>query len=109
MAFGTLRKLLFPALAGLMLVLPQDVSGESRGQNCKRNQDCALDAFQSGEIRPLTEVLAVAREKVPGEVVKVELDREDEIWVYEIKILTPSGRRREVEINARTLAVIKVD
>ncbi len=79
------------------------------GQDCKRSQDCALDAFKSGEIRPLSEVLAVARAKVPGEVVKIELEHDDGIWIYEIKILTPSGRRREVEINARTLAIIKVD
>ena len=67
------------------------------------------DAFKSGQIKPLSEVLAVVRAKVPGEVVKVELDREDGIWVYEIKVLTPSGRRREVEINAHTLAIIKID
>jgi uncharacterized membrane protein YkoI len=42
-------------------------------------------------------------------VVKVELDREDGIWVYEIKILTTSGRRRTVEINAETLAVMEID
>jgi uncharacterized membrane protein YkoI len=29
--------------------------------------------------------------------------------VYEIKVLTRSGRRREVEINAQTLAVIKIE
>jgi uncharacterized membrane protein YkoI len=79
------------------------------GEDCKRNQDCALEAFQRGEIKPLSEVLAVARAKVPGEVVKIELDREGGIWVYEIKILTASGRIRELEINAKTLAIIKVE
>lgn len=87
----------------------QDAIGGDRKHDCKRSQDCALDAFKSGEIRPLPEVLAAARAKVPGEVVKIELEREDGIWIYEIKILTPSGRRREVEINAQTLAIIKID
>ena len=77
--------------------------------NCKKEQDCALQALKSGEIRPLTDVLAVAREKLPGEVIKVELDRDDGVWVYEIKVLTESGKRREIEINAQTLAVIKID
>lgn len=76
---------------------------------CKRSQDCALQALKSGEIRPLTDVLAVARDKLPGEVIKVELDRDDGVWVYEIKVLTSSGKRREIEINAQTLAVIKID
>lgn len=78
-------------------------------EDCKRNQDCALEAFQRGEIKPLSEVLAVARARLPGEVVKIELEREDGIWVYEIKILTASGRVREIEINAKTLAIIKVE
>jgi uncharacterized membrane protein YkoI len=78
-------------------------------KDCKREQDCALNAVSGGEIRPLTEVLAVAKEKLPGEVIKVELEREDGIWVYEVKVLTTSGRRREIEINAKTLAVIKID
>ncbi len=92
--------------AAILIAAPH---GPAIAQDCKRSQDCALDAFSSGQIRPLSEVLAVARAKVPGEVVKIELEREDGIWVYEIKILTPNGRRREVEINARTLAIIKID
>lgn len=77
--------------------------------DCPRSQDCALNAFKNGEIRPLPEVLTVAHEKLPGEVVKIELERENGTWVYEIKVLTPSGKRREIEINAQTLAVIKID
>jgi len=81
----------------------------AKDDKCKREQDCALQALKSGEIRPLTDVLAVAREKLPGEVIKIELDRDDGVWVYEIKVLTDSGKRREIEINAQTLAVIKID
>jgi uncharacterized membrane protein YkoI len=106
------RTLLTEGLFALLCAaaaLPQGAAAEDRRPDCKRSQDCALDAFKSGQIRPLSEVLAVAREKVPGEVVKVELEREDGAWVYEIKILTPSGRRREVEIDAHTLAIIKID
>jgi uncharacterized membrane protein YkoI len=103
--FSSSRLGLLFALAVAALALPPLAAGE----DCKRNQDCALDAFQRGEVRPLSEVLAVARGKFPGEVVKVELEREDGIWVYEIKILTASGRVRELEINAKTLAILKVE
>jgi uncharacterized membrane protein YkoI len=99
------RLVLLLAIGIVALVLPPRALGE----DCKRNQDCALGAFQRGEVRPLSEVLAVARARFPGEVVKVELEREDGIWVYEIKILTASGRVRELEINAKTLAIIKVE
>ena len=100
---------LLPALVCVLMSVPQVAAGRDRDDGCRRSQDCALGAFKSGEIRPLSEVLSVARAQVPGEVVKVELEREDGIWVYEIKVLTPSGRRREVEINAHTLAIIKID
>ncbi|MDH7796266.1 putative membrane protein YkoI [Beijerinckia sp. GAS462] len=91
-------------MAGLLSV--QHVQGAS---DCDGSQNCALDARKQGEIRPLSEVLAVARQRLPGEVIKIELDRDDGVWVYEIKILTPRGRRREIEINAQTLEVIKSD
>jgi uncharacterized membrane protein YkoI len=109
MMFNGPRRWLLGAALGIAVALPQVATGEDRSPDCKRSQDCALDAFKSGEIRPLTEILAVAREQVPGEVVKVELEREKGVWVYEVKILTPAGKRREVEINAQTLAVIKID
>ncbi|GLK78993.1 PepSY domain-containing protein [Methylopila turkensis] len=73
------------------------------------DQDEARRALERGEIRPLEEVLAAARARVSGDVVKIELDRDDDLWVYEIKILTPSGARREVEIDARSLRVLEVD
>jgi uncharacterized membrane protein YkoI len=98
------RHALFLAFACAALALPP-----AAAKDCKRNQDCALEAFQRGEIKPLSEVLAVARAKLPGEVVKIELEREDGIWVYEIKILTASVRVREIEINAKTLDIIKME
>jgi uncharacterized membrane protein YkoI len=42
-------------------------------------------------------------------VVSVELEHDDGRWVYEIKILTATGKRREVEIDARSLQVLEVD
>lgn len=73
------------------------------------DQDQARRALERGEIRPLDQVLAVARKALPGDVVKVELDEDDGRWIYEIKILTPGGERREVEIDARSLRVLEID
>ncbi|MFC3124991.1 PepSY domain-containing protein [Pseudoroseomonas globiformis] len=78
-------------------------------RGCRNEQDCARQALQRGEIRPLEEVLAVARRAVPGDIVGVELDRDDGMWIYEIKVLTERGRRREIEIDARTLRVLEID
>lgn len=107
MPFANLKSLAL--LVALTMAAVTSASQFASADDCKRSQDCALDAFKSGEIKPLPDVLAVAREKIPGEVVKIELDREKGAWVYEVKILTPSGKRRKVEIDASTLAIVKMD
>lgn len=80
----------------------------ARDDRCRRDQDCAREALVHGEIRPLSEVLGVVRDKVPGDIIEIELDREDGIWVYEVKVLPPSGRRKKLEIDARTLEILKI-
>jgi len=105
---GRLRIGTLGILIGVAAILPASLPAQDRATDCKREQDCALGAVKGGEIRSLPDVLAVAREKMPGEVVKIELEREKGVWVYEIKILTRSGQRREIEINAQTLDVIKI-
>lgn len=73
------------------------------------DQDQARRALERGEIRPLDQVLDAARKALPGDVVKVELDEDDGRWIYEIKILTSGGERREVEIDAKSLQVLEID
>ncbi|WP_233022275.1 PepSY domain-containing protein [Rhodopseudomonas boonkerdii] len=105
---GILIGTVLGALIAGSVTMPSAIAKDDKS-DCKRAQDCALQALRSGEIRPLNDVLAIARDKLPGEIIKIELDRDDGIWVYEIKVLTESGKRREIEINAQTLAVIKID
>lgn len=81
----------------------------SKAERKRAEQDAIRKAVQRGELLPLPRVLAIAQAKVRGEVVKVELEHESWGIKYEVKILTPSGRVREVEINARTGAVLKIE
>ena len=73
--------------------------------------------LQQGEILPLAKVLEVVRQHVPGDVIEVELERDDDedgkpravpVWEYEIEVLTASGVVRKVKIDARTGVVLKV-
>jgi uncharacterized membrane protein YkoI len=73
------------------------------------DQDRARAALERGEIRPLDQVLAAAKAAVPGDVVKLDLKQKKDVWLYRLKILTPSGKRREVKIDAKTLAIIDSD
>lgn len=89
----------------------EKVSGNkmTKAERKQAEQDAIRKAVQRGELLPLPRVLAIAQAKVPGEVIKIELDNEPWGIKYEVKILTPSGRVREVEINARTGAVLLIE
>jgi uncharacterized membrane protein YkoI len=52
--------------------------------------------------------IQIALQRVPGQVIKVELDYENGILVYEIDIRTPSGIY-EVHVNAANGQVLKVE
>ena len=69
----------------------------------------ARAALERGEIRPLDAVLAAAKSAVPGDVVAVDLKRDDGRWLYKLRILGPDGRRRDVKIDAGSLKVIDDD
>lgn len=92
----------------LTLVLVGGLAGAVPAR-AEDDQDRARTALERGEVRPLGEVLAAARAAVPGDVVDVRLRRKKDRWRYELKVLTPAGKRREVEVDARTLAILDTD
>lgn len=84
-------------------------STSEKAERKRAEQDAIRKAVQRGELVPLPRVIAIAQARVPGEVVKIELEYEEQGIEYEVKILTRSGRVREVEIDARSGAVKKVE
>lgn len=98
------RGALAAAFAGLLCVAAPTPSFAGRDDHI-----AARAALQRGEILPLNAVLDIALRAVPGDVIDVELDREDDGWEYEIKVLTPTGRVREVTLNARTGAILEIE
>ena len=71
------------------------------------DHDRARRAVEQGLILPLKDILAKAQQIHPGQVIKAELDDEDGIVVYELKILSNDGRVMEVIYNARTGELLK--
>lgn len=69
----------------------------------------AQQARERGEILPLERILALVRARVGGDVVKVELDRDDGIWVYELKVIDGRNRLLEVEVDARTGEILEIE
>ncbi|MFN4178387.1 PepSY domain-containing protein [Phenylobacterium sp.] len=58
-------------------------------------------------VLPLVRILAIAGRDTPGEVIKVELEDDDDELHYELDILTPEGRTIEMKVDARTGAIIE--
>ena len=75
----------------------------------KNEHNVVREALQRGEVLPLVKILAIANQQVPGDVIEVELEDEKSALVYEIKILTSTGRVREVKIDARTGQVLTIE
>lgn len=100
-----LRAALLAAVA-LAFATPALADGE-RGRS--GDHDEALSAVERREALPVTRIIGIAQGAVPGEIVEIELEREHERLIYEVKILARSGRVREVEIDARTGAVLRVE
>jgi uncharacterized membrane protein YkoI len=74
-----------------------------------QEHDTVREALRRGEVLPLVKILAIANKQVPGDVIEVELEDEDRALIYEIKILTSTGRVREVKIDARTGTVLTIE
>ena len=92
-----------PALIALAVLL--SAASPALADELRRDQDEAREAVERGAIRPLEEILAKLRERFPGEIVKVKLEHEHGIWVYEFRLLEPQGRLREITVDAATGAV----
>lgn len=57
---------------------------------------------KSKQLIPLEQLLLQHRDSLQGRIVDVELERENQRWVYEIKVLTERGRRREFYFDGTT-------
>jgi uncharacterized membrane protein YkoI len=75
----------------------------------RAEHDLVREALKRGEVQPLTTILATAAQAVPGDVIEVELEEDDDVLVYDIKVLTAQGRVREVKIEASTGKVLEVE
>ena len=68
----------------------------------------ALHAVQSGQVLPLTTVLERLAAQHPGQVLEVELERDAQQWIYEIKLLTADGQLLKLKLDAGTAEVLRL-
>lgn len=90
----------------LMLTAAPALAGDDHRP---KDHETARAALSRGEIQPLSKILALAAARARGDVIKVELEDEKGRLIYEVKLLGKDGRVREVELDARSGAVLKVE
>jgi uncharacterized membrane protein YkoI len=82
--------------------------GAAHAESKQHDQDVTRQAVERGEIRPLTDILAAIRDKLPGEVVGVEIEQKTGRWLYELRVADPKGRLFEVYVDARSGAIDRI-
>jgi uncharacterized membrane protein YkoI len=73
------------------------------------DHDFAKSALEQGRVLPLADIIAKVSRQVPGKVIEVELEDEDGSLVYDLKVLSPQGRLQEIEVNAATGKILKIE
>lgn len=98
------RSVIFAALAVVTILGSVRMPARADDDDAER----VRQAVEKGEIRPLSDILAETRSKLPGDVVGVEIEREDGRWQYEFKVVDGQGRLFEVYVNAQTAVVERI-
>lgn len=86
---------------------PSAASTDKAAQKAARRKarEDALDALRRGEILPLVRILDIASRHLPGDTIEVEFKGGP---VYEVKVLTADGSIREIVLDARTGALVRI-
>ncbi|MGF1753966.1 hypothetical protein L4C33_10255 [Vibrio makurazakiensis] len=87
--------------------LVQDVHKQGTRIEFEEDQDEVYDAVQSGLIRPFSELYDAIESQLHGRVIKVELEEDDDEWIYELKLVHDNNVIK-VEYNATTLEMIEI-
>lgn len=86
----------------LFLVLTGSVSARDL------SQDEALRLREQGRIIPLEQLLSLVEARHPkSSLLEVELEEDDDIYIYEVELATREGVVRELEIDASTGKILQ--
>ncbi|HUH59228.1 MAG TPA: PepSY domain-containing protein [Candidimonas sp.] len=90
------------ALLGAMAPL-----AASHGHSHEDDHEQARRALEAGQVLPLRAVMDQVERDIPGQIVKIEFDEDDGIWIYKIKVLRRDGKLIKLKIDARNGAILK--
>jgi uncharacterized membrane protein YkoI len=87
------------ALAAVLLATVA-IAGPGRADD-GHDHDRARQALEAGEILPLKTILDRVEREYPGQVLGVELERQDTRWIYKIRVLRSGGTMLGLKLDGR--------
>lgn len=84
------------------------VAGSRVGERERRDHPGAVN-LQGRLVIELGAAIDKATRLVPGEVLKVEIESEDERYIYEVKVLARNGQVRKVKLDAQNGSLIEIE
>lgn len=72
------------------------------------DQDRAREAVQSGQVKPLNQILKAVRKQYKGEVLDAQLLDLGGTWIYRVRILTKDGQVLDVGVDGQSGQIIDV-
>ncbi len=96
---NTSRVLSILAAAGLSAAVLMS-AGTASADSDRLRQGEVRQLREAGKILPMETILERARTAQPGQIVEVELEREDGRYVYEVKLIDDGDRVHELELDA---------
>lgn len=97
------------ALLGVFFYVSTIGAGFADDDNDANSLDHVHMAVKRGEIKPLGELLGKLHSQFPGDVIDVEIERENSKWIYEFKLVSDSGRLLEIYMDAATGKILDVE
>lgn len=73
-----------------------------------KDHERARQALEAGEVLPLSDILNQVERDYPGQILEVEMEREDGVWVYEIKLLRENGALLKMKLDAGDGTLLKI-
>ena len=83
---------------------PGEHHGDRRGHGDRHDDDhdAVRAAVERGEIKPLAQLLDQVKDKLPGDITGVEIERKHGLWLYEFRVIDKQGRLFDVYVDAQS-------
>jgi uncharacterized membrane protein YkoI len=65
-------------------------------------------ATESGQIRPLSEILRTVERRAPGKVLDIQVDDADSPWLYRVKVRGDKGDVKSIILDAETGEILEI-